>query len=68
MPKKKKGETGYMVKVCQEDIFLLTLISMGEEGLKGVPRVFRSIKEAEKGLESIKGTWEELEIVEVLIK
>jgi hypothetical protein len=68
MPKKEKGETGYMVKVCREDIFLLTLINMGEEGLKGVPRVFRSLKDAEKGLENIKGTWEELEIVEVLIK
>lgn len=41
---------------------------MSGGGLKSVYRVFRSLKEAEKGLESIKGTGEELEIVEVLIK
>ena len=68
MREKKKGEIGYMVKGCQKDVFLATLINMSGGGLKSVYRVFRSLKEAEKGLESIKGTGEELEIIEVLIK
>nr|DAX20841.1 MAG TPA: hypothetical protein [Caudoviricetes sp.] len=65
---KKKVETGYMVKGYRTDMFYLSPINVSKTKIMCMPRVFRSLKEAENALESIKGTGEKLEIIEVLIK
>lgn len=61
-------EIGYMVKGYQKDLFYLSPINVSEIRTICMPRVFRSLKEAKNAFESIKGTGEKLEIIEVLIK